>query len=177
MLVKKSWLGFLFAFLLPIVLIFAWWGAFNHTDVRETHSAPMRYAYVDFYGNLADVSAAQDKLRAAIIAQRIEPGDPVVVLFTDPRVTKTNEQQAQIGYVIAPNAGVARPLKSAVLPARNVLQASVRASMGLAPGMAYQALYNYLKPQGKDIRLPTVERYTPGTSINQMGTLTVDMPD
>ncbi len=177
MLIKKNWIGFVFAFLLPVVVVLMWWGAFNHTDIRETRSAPLYYAYQDFYGNLADLPDLQDKVRFQLMSQQVQPERPIVVLYTDPRSTKKDEQHAHVGYLIAAGAAVKQPLQTAALPARDVLRATVKASLQLAPGMAYQALFNYLKPQGKDIRLPTVEIYTPGTSINQMGTLTVDMPD
>jgi hypothetical protein len=45
----------------------------------------------------------------------------------------------------------------------------------LAPSIAYQGLHDYLKPQSKDITMPSVEIYTAGTSINEMGTLTIDI--
>ncbi len=175
--IKKNWLGFVFAFILPLVLVLTWWGAFNHTDVRETQSEPFRYAYIDFYGNLADLSDVQDKLATTLVSQHVTPHNPVTILYTDPRVTKKNEQRARVGYLIDADTVVTMPVKVAVMPERHVLRATVQASLSLAPGMAYQALYNYLKPRGEDIRLPTVEIYTPGQSIGQMGTLTIDMPD
>jgi effector-binding domain-containing protein len=48
--------------------------------------------------------------------------------------------------------------------------------MLLAPSMAYQALHDYLKPSGQDIRMPSVEVYVAGDAINKMGTLTVEIP-
>lgn len=174
---KKSWAGFILAFVLPISLVLVWWGAFNHTDIRLTRSDRIRYAYIDFYGNLADLPTVQDKLHSLLLSQRIDPGDPIVVLYTDPRKTGVNAQRAHIGYMIDNTIKVALPIQSGFLPAQNVLRAQVQASVQLAPSMAYQALHNYLKPQGKDIQFPTVEHYSPGHSISQMGTLTIDMPD
>lgn len=175
---KNNWVGFLLAFLLPVAVILYWWGAFNHTEIRQTRSLPIHYAYISFYGNLADMSDVQDKVRTILQAQQhIATGDPIAVLYTDPRHSKKDEQRARVGFVVAQNAPVVAPLQSGDIPAMPVVQARVTASLQLAPGMAYQGLYDWLKPRGRDIRLPTIEIYTPGHSINQMGTLTVDMPD
>ncbi len=175
---KKNWIGFLFAFLLPIVVILFWWGAFNHTDIQQTRSAPIHYAYIAFYGNLADMSGVQDKVRTILQRQEhVATGYPITVLYTDPRHSKKDDQRARVGFIVANDAHVVTPLQTADIPAMPVVRARVTASMQLAPGMAYQALYDWLKPRGRDIRLPTVEIYTPGQSINKMGTLTVDMPD
>ncbi len=175
--IKKNWVGFVFAFLVPILVVLFWWGAFNRTDIRETRSEPVHYAYTDFFGDLGAIADAQEKVRGMLVAARIQPGSPVVVLYTDPRNTRKTEQHARVGYEIAPGTAVPEPLRLDDIPARNVLRASVQASMQLAPSKAYQALFDYLRPQGRDIRLPTVEIYTAGHSVSQMGTLTVDMAD
>ena len=174
---KKSWTGFIFAFLVPILIVLYWWGIFNHVEISQTRSEPVHYAYIGFYGALGNIGDAQKKLREELVAAHIDPGSPVTVLFTDPRKTKADAQRARIGYEVPPGTSVPAPVKLADIPAHNVLRASVQASLQLAPSMAYQALYDYLRPQGLDIRMPTVEIYTAGHSVSEMGTLTVDMPD
>ncbi|MHB1677448.1 MAG: hypothetical protein ACYCSS_07910 [Sulfuriferula sp.] len=176
-LIKRNWLAFVFAFALPILLAFWWWGGFNHATVQTLQSEPLYYAYSEYYGDFGNLPNIQQKVYAALRAQHISPGSSVTILYTDPRITKKHDQHARVGYAIPPATTVTTPLQTAILPARSVLRAQVQASMLLAPGMAYQALHNYLKPQGKDIQMPTVEIYTAGKSINQMGVITVDMPD
>lgn len=175
--IKRNWLAFVFAFALPILAAFWWWGGFNHASVQLQQSEPVYYAYIEYYGDFGNLPEIQQKVHKALLDQHIEPGSSVTILYTDPRTTKKQDQHARVGFAIDPATTVKAPLQTAVLPARPVIRAKVRASMLLAPGMAYQALHNYLQPQGKDIRMPTVEIYTAGKSINKMGTITVDMPN
>lgn len=174
--IKKNWLAFVLAFILPILLTFWWWGGFNHANVQEVQSEPLHYAYTEYYGDYGNLSDVQQKVFAALRAQQIEPGKSITILYADPRTTKKHDQHARIGYLVSPATQVKEPIKTDDLPGRKVLRAEVQASLLLAPGMAYQALHDYLKPKGKDIRMPSVEIYTAGTSISQMGVLTVDMP-
>lgn len=175
--IKKNWLAFVFAFILPILVTFWWWGGFNHATIQEMQSEPLHYAYSEYYGDYGNLTDVQQKVFAALRAQKIEPGNSITILYADPRTTKKRDQHARVGYLIAPDAQVKEPLKTDDLPSRPVLRAQVQASMLLAPGMAYQALHDYLKPMDKDIRMPSVEVYTAGTSISQMGVLTVDIPN
>ncbi len=175
---NKAWAGFLFAFVLPIIIVLAWWGAFSHATISETVSTPIHYAWIDYTGDLTDLPEAQSKFRDVLSMDHIAPGRPVVVLLTDPRKSVKNKQHARIGYEV-PLQTVAPTTTIHIddIPARHVLRATVKASLLLAPGIAYQGLYDYLKASGHDIRLPTVEVYTPGNSINEMGHLSVDMAD
>ncbi len=174
---KKIWMGFLFAFVLPIVVVLAWWGIFRHASIRETTSAPIHFAWVEFHGDLADLPDAQDKFRRVLLDAHIAPGNPVVVLLSDPRHTAKNRQHAEAGYEISPQAKLPPAIQVSDIPARKVLRSEVRASVLLAPSIAYQGLFDYLQSSGRSFKLPTVEVYTPGNSINEMGTLTVDMAD
>ena len=175
--IKKNWLAFVFAFLLPILLAFWWWGGFNHAGVEITQSEALPYAYSEYYGDYGNLPDIQEKVYNALLAQRITPGSSITILYTDPRTTKKHDQHARVGYLIAPATVVKPPLQTAVLPVERVIRATVQASMLLAPGMAYQALHESLKQQGKDIKMPTVEIYSAGNSINKMGVITVDTPD
>ncbi len=175
--IKRNWIAFVFAFALPILLAFWWWGGFNHATVRVTRSELLYCAYSEDYGDFGNLPDIQQKVFTALLAPHIAPGSSITILYTDPRTTSKHDQDARVGYVISPTTVVKPPLQTATLPAASVLRAEVRASMLLAPGIAYQSLHDYLKPQGKDIRMPTVEVYIAGQSINQMGVITVDMPD
>ena len=175
--IKKNWLAFVFAFVLPILLAFWWWGGFNHASVEETRTQPLHYAYSEYYGDFGNLPDIQQKVYTALLAQHITPGSSITILYTDPRTTKKHDQHARAGYLINPATVVRPPLQTATLTAAPVLRATVKASMLLAPGMGYQALHEYLKRQGKDITMPTIEIYTAGNSINQMGVITVDTPN
>lgn len=174
---KKTWMGFLFAFVLPIVVVLAWWGIFRHATISETTSAPIHFAWIEFNGDLADLPDAQDKLRRILLADHIAPGNPVVILLSDPRHTAKNRQHAEAGFEIPPQTKLPSSIRVSDIPTRKVLRSEVRASILLAPSIAYQGLFNYLKSSGRPFKLPTVEVYTPGNSINEMGILTVDMAD
>ena len=174
-LIKKNWLAFVFAFVLPILLAFWWWGGFNHATVEETQSQTVSYAYSEYYGDFGNLPDIQQKVYTALVAQHIAPGSSITLLYTDPRTTKKHDQHARVGYLINPGTLIKPPLQAATLVGGPVLRAEVKASMLLAPGMAYQALHDYLKQRGKDIQMPTVEVYKAGNSISQMGIITVDM--
>lgn len=174
--IKKNWLAFALAFVLPIVLVFWWWGGFNRATVEETVLGPYHYVYAEHTGNYGKLPDIQIKVADALRAQGITPGVPITILYDDPRNTAKREQRARVGYLLPAGVSVKAPLLVDDIPARPVLAASVQASLLLAPSMAYQALHDYLKPKGQDIRMPTVEIYVPGTSISQMGVLTVQMP-
>lgn len=174
--IKKNWLAFALAFVLPIVLVFWWWGGFNRATVEETVLGPYHYVYAEHIGSYGKLPDIQIKVANALRAQGISPGVPITVLYDDPRVTPKREQRARVGYLLPSGVHVKAPLLVDDIPARPVLAARVQASLLLAPSIAYQALHNYLKPNGRDIRMPTVEIYVPGTSIREMGVLTVQMP-
>ena len=175
--IKKNWLAFVFAFVLPILLTFWWWGGFNHVSVQEVQTEPYHYAYTEYSGDYGNLSDVQQKVFSALIAQQIQPGKPITILYADPRTTKKHDQHARIGFLIPPAVTVKAPILTDNLSGRTALRAEVQASVLLAPGMAYQALHDYLKPMGKDIRMPSVEIYTAGNTINRMGVLTVDIPN
>lgn len=175
---KKQWLIVLIAFVFPIIFIWWWWGGFNRVEVRQQITGPYHYAYQDYLGNLADAGKAQAQVRATLTQAGIPVGDSITVLMTDPRKTREDRQQAQVGYLVAENIRqLPAGIKQATLPRRKVLAATVQAGVMIAPSKAYQALYDYLKARGQDIRPPTVEIYRAGDSINRMGFLTVQMAE
>lgn len=174
--IKKNWLPFVLAFVLPMVLVFWWWGGFNRATIVQTVAGPYHYVYAEHIGDYSKIPDIQIKVADALRAQGITPGAPITILYDDPRTTLKSAQRAHVGYLLGRGVAIKAPLQVGDIAARPVLEARVQASMLLAPSTAYQALHDYLKSSGKDIRMPTVEIYVPGKSINQMGVLTVEMP-
>jgi effector-binding domain-containing protein len=173
--IKQNWLAFLLAFVLPIAIIFWWWGGFNRATISEIETQPTYYAYTEYYGSYGNLGDAQQKVYTALTAQKITPGKFITILYADPRTTSKHDQHARVGYLLPANTVVKPPILTDTLPARRVLRATAQGSLMLAPSIAYQGLHDYLKPQSKDITMPSVEIYTAGTSINEMGTLTIDI--
>lgn len=157
---KKQLPYFLLVFLLPILGIAWWWGAFREVQVeRGQIRGPYHYAYLTQTSDLSKMPEAQQTALKKLKEQQIEAGAPITVLMTDPRVTKRKEQVAQVGYLVPATAQVAEPLKVADIPSRPVVVAYVRAHPVFAPGKAYAALLKHLEEQGGKLALPTVEIY------------------
>lgn len=168
-LVKKQLPYFILVFLLPILGILWWWGAFRDVRVEPGQvRGPYHYAYLTQTSDLSKMPEAQQTALKKLLEQKIQPGAPITVLTTDPRVTKRKEQVARVGYLVDPAAKVAEPLEVADIPARRVIVAEVHAHPLFAPGKAYAALLKYLDAQGVKLNLPTVEIY-------QGETLSVEM--
>lgn len=165
---KKNWAFFLLAFVVPIVGIFWWLGAFSTPTVETAQRGPYHYAYADYQDDYAKLLDKQPEVIRAFEAQHIARGASIMLIFNDPRTTPKKEQTARIGYLIDPGATVREPLKVADVPARTVLMVRVHAHPRLAPGKAYGALLRYLQEHGMKFNLPTVEIY-------QNGELTVEM--
>ncbi|MBS4097144.1 MAG: GyrI-like domain-containing protein [Sulfuricella sp.] len=157
---KKQLPYFLLVFLLPILGVVWWWGAFSEVQVENGQMrGPYHYAYLTQTSELAKMGEAQQTALHKLKEQKIATGAPITVLLTDPRVTKRKEQVAQVGYLIEPGTPVAEPLQVADIPARRVVVARVHAHPSFAPGKAYAALIKYLDQQGLKLVLPTVETY------------------
>ncbi|MBI5937815.1 MAG: GyrI-like domain-containing protein [Betaproteobacteria bacterium] len=171
----KRYLPFLFAFVLPIVLVYAWWGGFNAVDIRTETRGPYTYAYIEYTGDYAKLPSKLEEVRRQLKAQGIEPGLPITVLYSDPAVVAKSERRARIGCLVPPGTAVKAPMRIDAISSRPVLVAEVRAGMLIAPSRAYQALGNHLAEQDKAIRMPTVELYAASDSVLEMGVLTVEM--
>lgn len=157
---KKQWPYFLLVFLLPIIGIAWWWGAFSEAQVESGQMrGPYHYAYLTQNGALSKLPEAQQTALRELQKQGIASGAPITVLLTDPRTTARKELTAQVGYLVEDSAKVADPLKLADIPARRVVVAQVHAHPAMAPGKAYTALLKYLDGQGLKLKLPTVEIY------------------
>lgn len=171
----KRFLPVLLAFVLPILLVYAWWGGFNPVDIRTEVRGPYVYAYLEHTGDYAKLPKMLEGLREQLKAQGITPGLPITVLYSDPAVVAKSERQARIGCLVPAGTVVKAPMQVDRIPARSVLVAEVQAGMLLAPSRAYQALGNHLEPLGKAIRMPTVELYAASDNVMEMGVLTVEM--
>lgn len=166
---------FLLAFVLPLILAYAWWGGFNPVDIREEIRGPYYYAYLDHSGDYAKLPEAQEQALSALRAQNIPHGHAINVLYSNPDVVARPDRRARSGYLLAEGTPVAVPLKVDVIPARKVLRARVQASYLLAPSRAYQALDSHLQSAGRGIIMPTVEIYEHARGSLSMGILTVEM--
>lgn len=171
---KRQWPAFLLAFVLPLLAVFWWWGGFNAVSVSETEAGPYRYAYLEYEGPISNIRKTQRKALDAFKAARIEAGDTISVILSDPRAAN-GRVQAQLGYTLAPDAPLPKGLKEGRIARRPVYSAQVQAVVLLAPSKAYQALADSLEAGGKSLAMPTVELYRPGGQANRVGTFTLEM--
>ncbi|MEO1767860.1 GyrI-like domain-containing protein [Thiobacter aerophilum] len=172
---KKNWLIILLAFVLPLIAVFAWWGGFNSVEISEAERGPYRFAYLEHTGDYARLPETQARVRALMAQQNLARGAAITVLLDDPRTVPKNQLRARTGYLIAPSAQPATPLRLGEIPTRRVLVARVRAAALLAPSKAYQALHDHLAAQHTDIRMPTVEIYDSPPEVYRIGELSVEM--
>jgi hypothetical protein len=167
---------FLLAFVLPLTLVYAWWGGFNPVEFSETVRGPYRYAWIDHVGDYSKLPDIQQKVAVALEKQGIAHGLPITVLLDDPVRVPVTERRARAGYLVDPGVTVAAPLQVDEIPARRVLLLGVNAAHLLAPSRAYSRLDAVLSERGETIRMPTVELYEASDSALRMGRLSVEMP-
>lgn len=165
---KKQWLPFLLAFVLPLVLIYWWWGGFNQASFKIDQRGPYHFAYMTQLGDYSKLPEKQQEVLGRLQQQGVTAGTPVTLLLKDPRATPKRDWSAQVGYLVDPRARVSEPLALGDVPARQVLAVQVKAQPLLAPGKAYAALIEYLEAHQMKFNLPTLELY-------QDGVLTVEM--
>jgi len=171
---KKQWPAFVLAFVLPLLAVYWWWGGFNAVSVTEAEAGPYRYAYLDYEGPISNMRKSQRKALDEFNAARVEAGDTISVILTDPRATH-GKVRAQVGYILPPAAAIPEGLKEGRIERRPVYAAQVQAVVLLAPSKAYQALSDTLAQRGKAIIMPTVELYRPAGQASQMGRFTLEM--
>lgn len=165
---KKQWLPFLLAFVLPLILIYWWWGGFNPVNFEVAQRGPYHFAYMTQQGDYSKLPEKQQEVLGRLQQQGVAAGTPITLLLKDPRSTPKRDWSAQVGYLVDAQARVSEPLSLGDVPARQVLVAKIRAQLLLAPGKAYAALIEYLEERQMKFSLPTVELY-------QDGVLTVEM--
>jgi hypothetical protein len=171
---KKQWPAFVLAFIVPLLAVFWWWGGFNAVSVSETEAGPYRYAYLDYEGPISNMRKTQRKVLDEFNAAKVEAGDTISVILTDPRAA-SGKVSAQLGYVLADDAPLPDRLKEGRIERRPVFAAQVHAVVLLAPSKAYQALSDTLEARGQSIVMPTVELYRPAGKATQIGTFTLEM--
>ncbi len=172
---RRSWLPFLLAFVLPLLLLYVWWGGFAAVEITPAVRGPYTYAYLEQEGDYSKLPALELKAEQALRAQGIAIGAPITVLFSNPDTVIVTQRRARVGYEVAPGVRVEAPLAMATIPSRPVLEVRVQAGRALAPGRAYAALDTYLQAQGRGIMMPTVEHYQPAANAYRMGLFTVEM--
>lgn len=159
---KKNWVPFLLAFVLPLILVFWWWGGFNQASFEIAQRGPYRYAYMTQKGDYYKLPEKQQEVLSHLQRQGVKAGAAVTLLLNDPRTTPKRDWSAQVGYLVDAGANVNDPLAIGSVPARKVVLVKVRAQPLLAPGKAYAALLAYLDEQHLKLNLPTVELYQDG---------------
>lgn len=171
----KRFLPFLLAFVLPLLIVYAWWGGFSPVQISRTVRGPYTYAYLEHTGDYAKLPDRLDEARHALEAAGIRPGQAITILYSNPEVVPRSERRARVGFLVEPGTRVGPPLGIDTVPRRAVLTAQVRAAVLLAPSRAYQALDDYLQARGAGIRMPTVEIYEESDSFFRMGRLSVEV--
>ena len=171
---KKQWPAFLLAFVLPIVLVYAWWGGFRAASVTETQAGPYRYAYLDYEGPISGMRKTQRAVSQAFAKSKVPEGDTFIVLLSDPR-SASGKVRAQVGYTLATDTTLPPGLKEGQIASRVVISVRVQAAILLAPSKAYQAMHKYLQAQGRDIKMPTIEIYRPTDKVSEVGVFTLEM--
>lgn len=173
----KHFLAFLLAFVLPLVAIFAWWGGFRDVSLSSGVAGPYRYAYLEQKGDYSKLPSLAKQVGNELAAQKIEAGQPITVLYSNPDLVDVGERVARAGFLLPAGATVRPPLLQDTIPARPVLIARIQAGSLLAPSKAYAALDRHQQARGKGIAMPTVEIYEPPGTPTQMGVLTVEMEE
>ncbi len=167
---------FLLAFVLPLLLVYTWWGGFNQVRIEESVAGPYTYAYLESQGDYSKLPDKTVEASETLQSAGIEPGKPITVLYSNPDLVDVGKRRARTGFLVDPGSKVPLPLEIDTIPARRVLIARVRAGSMLAPGRAYSALDGFLQARGEGIRMPTVEIYQPSGSVLRMGELSVEVP-
>lgn len=174
----RRFIPFLAAFVLPLLIVYGWWGGFNQVEIIEDQMrGPYHYAYVEHLGDYSKLPDQQAKVEKSLLSANIKPGSAITVLYSNPDAVSVNARRARVGYLVPQDAKVYDPVKLGNIPARSVLVARVQAAVLLAPSRVYLRLDSYLQKQGRGIRMPTVEIYEPSDSPMSMGVLTVEMPE
>lgn len=171
---KKQWPAFVLAFVFPLVAVFWWWGGFASVSVSEIDAGPYRYAYVDYEGPISNMRKTQRAALNRFKAAKLEPGDTISVILTDPRAAN-GKVIAQLGYLLPDLAMAPEGTKEGHIARRPVYSAHVQAAVLLAPSKAYQALSEKLEAHDKPLAMPTVELYRPAGQANRIGTFTLEM--
>ncbi|MCP5190902.1 MAG: hypothetical protein H6988_10990 [Pseudomonadales bacterium] len=173
----KPFIPFLLAFVLPLVAIYAWWGGFRDVAIQPGTGGPYAYVYLEQKGDYSKLTELAGEVARELAAQKIEPGLPITVLYSNPDLVDVGKRVGRAGYLLPTGVQVRPPLLQDTIPARPVLIARIQAGSLLAPGKAYAALDEYQQARGRGIVMPTVEIYRSSGTPLEMGLLTVEMED
>lgn len=165
---KKQWLYFVLAFLLPVLAMLWWWGAFSRVTIEVAESGPYRYAYLEAQGSYAKLGDKYNEVNSRLRRSGIDPGAQVTVIFDDPRSIPVAQRRARAGYLIPAQVAVPVGLKADTLLARRVLRARAKAHPSIAYGKVYGALLEYTQQRGLDLRMPTLEFYDKSMLVVEM---------
>lgn len=165
---NKQWPYFFLAFILPILVVFWWWGAFSTPDVQTLRLPAQHYAYLVSEGDYSKVEDKHHEVKDMLKQQGIEAGQMITLIEDDPRSTPSTKRRAQAGVVIAPQARPAPPLLIGDLPERQAVVVNARGHPFFVYGKAYGALLDYLKQHGMNLQLPVAETV-------HKNTLTIEM--
>lgn len=171
----RSLVPFLFAFVLPLLAVYTWWGGFNPVQIEESVAGPYTYAYLESRGDYSKLPDKAVEASEALQGSGIKVGKPITVLYSNPDLVDVGERRARTGFLVPPGSKVPLPLEVDTIPARPILLVRVTAGSMLAPGRAYAALDRYLQARGQGIQMPTVEIYDASDSVMRMGQLSVEM--
>ena len=170
-------LPFLLAFVLPLVVVYAWWGGFNPIEVERTTRPARTYAYLEQRGDYGKLPELQNRVHGLLAVQGVASGAAITLLYDDPARVPAPARRARTGYVVAADAAVREPLVLGRVEAGPVRVARVRAAAMLAPSRIYQALDERLRAEGRGFRMPTVEIFETSGSVFRMGVLSVEMEE
>jgi hypothetical protein len=166
---KKHLRYFVIFFAIPVAVILWWWGMFSRPLIETKDAPAYRYAYLEVEGPYSKLSNKQAEVLYLLKQQKLNYGDPLTLMMSDPRVTQYKQRVARTGYLIAADAQVQAPLQVDTIPARPVISVSIKAHPLFAYGKTYGALLDYCEQQQIKMQLPTVE-------IVQHSVLTIQMP-
>jgi hypothetical protein len=81
---KKHWIPFLLAFVLPLVLIFWWWGGFNQARFELAQRGPYHYAYMPQKGDYYKLPEKQQEVLNLLKQQGVPAGARYHLAFERP---------------------------------------------------------------------------------------------
>lgn len=164
----KQWPYFLAAFLLPVLVVFWWWGAFAAPEVKQMPRPAVHYAYLVSEGDYSKVEERQREVRDLLKRQGIAGGQALTLIEDDPRSIPGKARKARAAIMIEAGNQPAPPLLADSLPERQALVVNARGHPFFVYGKAYGALLEHLERQRMGLRLPVAE-------TTRDNTLTIEM--
>lgn len=167
--VKKQYIYFGLFFLVPIVVVLAWWGLFSSATLKVETAPAYDYVYLDAEGPYSKLASKQDEVLFYLNQQKIAHRGSFTLVMTDPRTTPYKSLLARTGFVTEGPVEVKAPLNLGHQDAQRVVAVEIKAHPLLAYGKTYSKLLEYCKQHDMKLKLPTVE-------ILEHSVLRVEMP-